>query len=67
MVYIQEVIEVIESATFKRWIRGLRDRSAVSRINARLRNVSLGNSGDAKPVGGGMFEMRVHHGPGYRL
>ena len=58
---------MIESATFKRWIRGLRDRSAVSRINARLRNVSLGNSGDAKPVGGGMFEMRVHHGPGYRL
>ena len=58
---------MIESATFKRWIRGLRDRSAVSRINARLRNVSLGNSGDAKPVGGGMFELRVHHGPGYRL
>ena len=61
------MIEVIESATFKRWIRGLRDRNAVVRINARLRNVSLGNVGDAKPVGGGIFEMRVHHGPGYRL
>ena len=61
------MIEVIESATFKRWIRGLRDRNAVARINARLRNVSLGNVGDAKPVGGGIFEMRVHHGPGYRL
>ena len=59
--------EVIESATFRRWIRGLRDRSAVARINARLRNVSLGNVGDARPVGGGLFEMRVHHGPGYRL
>ena len=52
---------------FKRWIRGLRDRSAIARINARLRNVSLGNLGDAKPVGGGLFEMRVHHGPGYRI
>lgn len=52
---------------FKRWIRGLRDRSAIARINARLRNVSLGNVGDAKPVGGGLFEMRVHHGPGYRI
>ena len=61
------MIEVIESATFKRWIRGLRDRNAVARINTRLRNVSLGNVGDAKPVGGGIFEMRVHHGPGYRL
>ena len=59
--------EVIESATFKRWIRGLRDRSAVARINARLRNISLGNAGDARSVGGGLFEMRVHHGPGYRL
>ena len=61
------MIEVLESATFKRWIHGLRDRNAVARINARLRNVSLGNAGDAKPVGGGIFEMRVHHGPGYRL
>ena len=33
----------------------------------RLRNVSLGNAGDAKPVGGSIFEMRIHHGPGYRL
>ena len=61
------MIEVIESVTFKRWVRGLRDRNAVARINARLRNVSLGNTGDAKPVGDGIFEMRVHHGPGYRL
>ena len=61
------MFEIVESATFKRWIRGLRDRSAVARINARLRNVSLGNTGDATQVGGGLFEMRVHHGPGYRL
>ena len=59
--------EVVESATFKRWVRGLRDRIAVARINARLRNVSLGNIGDARPVGGGIFELRVHHGPGYRI
>ena len=58
---------VIESATFERWIRGLKDRAAVARINARLRNVSLGNTGDTRAVGGGLFEMRVHHRPGYRL
>ena len=39
----------------------------MARINARLRNLSLGNTGDAKQVGGGLFEMRMHHGPGYRL
>ena len=61
------MVAVLESATFRRWIRGLRDRAAVARINARLRNVSLGNVGDTKAVGDGVFEMRVHHGPGYRL
>ena len=58
--------EVIESATFRRWI-GLKDRAGVARINARLRNVSLGNAGDTRMLDGGVFEMRVHHGPGYRL
>ena len=45
----------------------MRDRVAVARINARLRNVSLGNVGDARSVGDGLFELRVHHGPGYRI
>ena len=61
------MVDVIESATFRRWIGGLRDRAAVARINARLRNVSLGSAGDTRAVGDGLFEMRVHHGPGYRL
>lgn len=58
---------VIESATFRRWIGSLRDRAAVARINARLRNASLGNLGDVKPVSSGVFEIRVHYGPGYRI
>ena len=61
------MVDVVESATFRRWIRSLADRVAVARINARLRNVSLGNTGDTKSVGDGLFEMRLHHGPGYRL
>ena len=60
-------VDVIESATYRRWIRGVRDRVAVARINARLRNVSLGNLGDVKPVSSGVFEIRVHYGPGYRI
>ena len=61
------MVEILESATFKRWIRGLLDRSAVARVNATLRNTSLGNTGKIKPLGHGLFEIRVHHGPGYRL
>lgn len=48
-------------------LRGLRDRGAVARIDARLRGVSPGNPGDARAVGGGLFEMRIHRGPGYHL
>lgn len=61
------MIEVIQSTTFRRWVRRLRDRRAVARINARLRNVSIGNLGDTTSVGDGVFEMRIHYGPGYRL
>ena len=61
------MIEVVESTKFKRWIRALRDRGAVARINARLRSLSLGHAGDVKAVGNGVNEMRVHHGPGYRV
>ena len=55
---------VIESATVRRWIRDLKDRAATARINARLRNASLGNLGDTRVMGDDLFEMRVHHGPG---
>lgn len=58
---------MVESATFKRWVSRLQDRRAIARINARLRNVSLGNFGDTKAVGDGVSEMLIHYGPGYRL
>ena len=61
------MIRIIESSTFKRWIRRLRDRVAVARINARLRNVTNGHFGDIRAVGNGVSEMRIQSGPGYRI
>ncbi|MYA62249.1 MAG: type II toxin-antitoxin system RelE/ParE family toxin [Dehalococcoidia bacterium] len=61
------MIEIIQGSTFRRWVRRLRDRRTVARINARLRNASFGHLGDTRSVGGGIFEMRIHYGPGYRL
>ena len=61
------MLDIVESATFSRWVEGLRDRRAVARIQARLRNVAMGNFGDTRPVGDGVSEMRIHYGPGYRL
>jgi putative addiction module killer protein len=61
------MLEVLKSATFEAWFSSLRDRQAQSRINARIRRLSLGNAGDVKPVGSGVSELRVDYGPGYRV
>ncbi|NNU62962.1 type II toxin-antitoxin system RelE/ParE family toxin [Ochrobactrum soli] len=61
------MIELIETDIFSRWIEALRDRQARARIQARMRRLSLGNPGDVKPVGEGISEMRIDHGPGYRV
>ena len=52
---------------FDRWLAGIRDRMVLQRLNARLRKATLGNLGDVKPVGGGVYEMREHFGPGWRM
>jgi len=52
---------------FTEWLTGLRDKMAKARIAARLRQIQLGNFGDAKPVGEGVTELRIHVGAGYRV
>lgn len=52
---------------FEEWLDGLSDRRAVARVLARLARVRQGNLGDCKPVGGGVDELRVDYGPGYRV
>jgi putative addiction module killer protein len=49
------------------WLRDLRDRRARARIESRLTLLSLGHFGDCKPVGEGVWELRVDIGPGYRV
>lgn len=67
------MIEVREYQTadgrrpFAEWVRRLRDRGARQRIMARIVRMQAGNRGDWKPVGAGVFELRIDHGPGYRV
>lgn len=61
------MVEVLKSAAFDDWLSDLRDGGAKARILARIRRLSLGNPGDVKPVGEGISEMRIDHGPGYRV
>ncbi len=61
------LIEVRKTATFHRWLLKLRDRQARDRVLARIRRMSLGNFGDTHSVGRGVYELRIDHGPGYRV
>lgn len=58
---------VRESEYYTRWFSSLKDRKAKLRIDVRIRRLSLGNPGDVKPVGSGISELRIDHGPGYRV
>lgn len=61
------MIEVRQTDLFAAWLRKLRDEQARARIQIRIRRVSLGNFGDIKPVGGGVSELRIDYGAGYRV
>ena len=52
---------------FSDWLKGLKDGLTRQRLNKRLRKVQLGNLGDVEPVGEGVYEMREHFGPGWRM
>jgi putative addiction module killer protein len=45
----------------------LKDDRAEARVAARINRLASGNSGDCKPVGGGVWELRIDYGPGYRV
>ena len=61
------MIQIQQTEAYAKWFSGLRDRIPRARIDIRIRRLSLGNAGDAKPVGDGVSELRVDHGPGYRI
>ena len=56
-----------QTLAFAKWFLGLRDREAKKRILNRIQNAVEGNFGDHKSLGEGVWEMRITHGPGYRL
>ena len=59
--------QIQRTEVFSKWLAGLRDTKGTARILARLDSVRLGNLSDSKSLGGGLHEMRIHAGPGYRL
>lgn len=61
------MFEIIKTEVFDRWLLGLKDRSARIRVLVRIDRLADGNPGDSKPVREGISELRIDHGPGYRV
>lgn len=61
------VIEVRTTEAFDKWFGRLRDRQARIRIQARIDRLSFGNPGQYRALGGGLHEMKIDYGPGYRI
>ena len=64
---IHSMVEVRQTNVYRRSFRKIKDRRARARILTRIRRLSLGNPGDARPVGEGVSELRIDYGPGYRV
>jgi putative addiction module killer protein len=61
------MFEVQKTEEFDKWLSSLADQKALAKIVSRIERLGRGNPGDVKPVGAGVSEMRVPHGPGYRV
>ena len=61
------MLELKQSETFRKWRARLKDARTLALIASRLDRLAFGLAGDAEPVGQGISELRIHHGPGYRV
>lgn len=64
---VRAMYSIIETEAFSDWLSGLKDTITRMRLIKRLQRAALGNLGDVKPVGEGVFEMREFFGPGWRM
>ncbi|HBP89307.1 MAG TPA: type II toxin-antitoxin system RelE/ParE family toxin [Nitrospirales bacterium] len=61
------MVEIRKTEKYTQWLDGLSDIRARARIQVRVERLAAGNTGDAKPVGEGVSELRIDYGPGYRV
>ncbi len=68
----QEVkIEFYENTSgkfpFLEWFEKIKSKETRAKIKVKLDRVILGNFGNFKSLGQGVFELKIDYGPGYRL
>lgn len=61
------MIEIRQTEEYEKWFKGLRDIQARARILVKIDRLTLGIKGNTKSVGGGVSELKIDYGPGYRV
>lgn len=68
---VPRILKIYQSASgtfpFLEWVQSLRDGRTRAIILARLARVRLGNLGNTRSVGEGVYELKIDYGPGYRV
>jgi putative addiction module killer protein len=64
---IRNYIDPDGRVPFREWFNSLQNKKVQTIVLNRLNRVSLGNLGDCKHLGEGIYELRIHYGPGYRV
>ncbi len=64
---MRNTIDVRETKEFSAYFQKLKDPVGRGAILSRLKRLTIGQWGDASPVGDGLIELRIHTGPGYRV
>jgi putative addiction module killer protein len=67
MIEIKEYLAPTGRSPFADWLLALKDVTTRARVLVRLNRIRLGNFGDTKHVGEGVYELRLAFGPGYRI
>jgi putative addiction module killer protein len=61
------MLDIRETDEFSKWLGTLKDMRARAKVLVRVERLAHGNPGDVEPVGEGVSELRIDHGPGYRV
>jgi len=61
------MLTIYTTEVFDRWFAALKDKQAARRIQVRIDRAEDGHFGEHKSVSEGVLEMRLHHGPGFRV
>jgi len=65
--YTTLMVAIRRTDVFATWLKALRDRAGAARIEIRIKRLELGNPGDHRNLKGGVSELRIDFGPGYRV